>query len=254
MLKYSVLFLFILLFTFPTLAKTPPVQLTFQEKIARGDAYAQYRLGYTYWRATGEEAAQEPKETRENRIMESYAEAAKWFRKSAEQGFPIAQQHLAVSYYLGAGVARDHVEAAKWWRKAAEQGVADAQLRLARLYAEGHLGSEYRKEAGKWYLKAAGQGNREAAETISNLLFEESNYAEAYFWRKIYLRLNETPDAQDALLDRLSMELDEKKIASIEKRLKRWKPQPTRSTLSVKKIENEIICSVMRMPAFAENE
>ena len=37
-----------------------------------------------------------------------------------------AQNHLGFMYYTGEGVAQDYQEAAKWFRKAAEQGDADA--------------------------------------------------------------------------------------------------------------------------------
>jgi TPR repeat protein len=38
----------------------------------------------------------------------------KWFRKSADQGDPWAQQHLSEMYEEGLGVPRDPAEARKW--------------------------------------------------------------------------------------------------------------------------------------------
>src|SRR3954454_1319801 len=55
-------------------------------------------------------------------VTQNYAEAARWFRKAAEQGNADAQNHLGVLYDHGKGVTQDHAEAARWFRKAAEQG------------------------------------------------------------------------------------------------------------------------------------
>jgi TPR repeat protein len=49
-------------------------------------------------------------------------------RLEAEKGDSDAQVHLGGIYQFGSeGVAKDATEAAKWYRKAAEQGVAGAQ-------------------------------------------------------------------------------------------------------------------------------
>ena len=40
--------------------------------------------------------------------MKDDAEAVKWYRKSAEQGFAFAQRNLGVHYAVGSGVAQDH--------------------------------------------------------------------------------------------------------------------------------------------------
>jgi peptidoglycan hydrolase-like protein with peptidoglycan-binding domain len=59
-----------------------------------------------------------------------YAEAAKWWRKAAEQGDAYAQYNLGLMYAKGEGVTQDDVEAVKWYRKAADQGLAEAQYNL----------------------------------------------------------------------------------------------------------------------------
>jgi hypothetical protein len=66
-------------------------------------------------------------------------EAAKWFRKAAEQGHSLAQKNIGVMYYAGIGVGRDLIMAASWFRKAALQGDGTSQLGLGKMYfnAEG---------------------------------------------------------------------------------------------------------------------
>ena len=55
------------------------------------------------------------------------AQAARWFRKAAEQGHVDAQYMLGDCYCYGKGVPLDEDEAEKWFRKAAEQGHTLAQ-------------------------------------------------------------------------------------------------------------------------------
>ncbi len=82
----------------------------------RGDAEAQYQVGLRYASGLG--------------LPTDHAEAAKWYRKAAEQGHDRAQAALGLLYSSGMGVPLDRREAVKWYRKAAQQGNADAQFNL----------------------------------------------------------------------------------------------------------------------------
>lgn len=57
----------------------------------------------------------------------------KWYCKAAEGGDAQAPYRLGVRYYKGDGVAQDKAEAAKWYRKAAEQGYQPAKEKLKAL-------------------------------------------------------------------------------------------------------------------------
>ena len=46
-------------------------------------------------------------------VAEDKAEAAEWYRKSAEQGYADAQYNLSLCYEHAKGVAVDHAEAVK---------------------------------------------------------------------------------------------------------------------------------------------
>ena len=63
----------------------------------RGDADAQCRLGLRNLLGDG--------------MAKNFDEAAKWFLKAAEQGHPLAQWNLSVSYHHGVGVKKDENEA-----------------------------------------------------------------------------------------------------------------------------------------------
>jgi TPR repeat protein len=72
-------------------------------------------------------------------------------------------------YALGQGVAKDSAEAARWYRKAAEQGHAAAQKNLGVMYAHGEGVPQDYAEAYKWAnLAAAGavEPGRKAGELV----------------------------------------------------------------------------------------
>jgi TPR repeat protein len=91
-------------------------------------------------------------------VGQDYVEAAKWYRKAADQNFAPAQFNLGVMYDIGEGVAQDYVEAAKWYRKAAEQGLHVAQFNLGLKYEKGEGVAQDSTVATTWYRKAAEQG------------------------------------------------------------------------------------------------
>jgi len=70
-------------------------------------------LGFLYYRGEG--------------VPQDYAEAARWYRKSAEQGDGNAQYFLGYMYYYGYGVAQDKGEANRLFHQAAAQGNEDAR-------------------------------------------------------------------------------------------------------------------------------
>ncbi|MGE5088753.1 MAG: tetratricopeptide repeat protein, partial [Candidatus Levyibacteriota bacterium] len=66
----------------------------------QGNAAAQYNVGASYAAGIG--------------VDKSDADAAKWFRRAADQGMPFAQLNLGLLYAAGNGVPKDSVEAFKW--------------------------------------------------------------------------------------------------------------------------------------------
>ena len=70
-------------------------------------------------------------------VGKNYVEAAKWFRKAAEQGLAPAQYMLGAMYAVGDGVPKNDIESMKWTRKAAEQRESKSQFHLGLIYAEG---------------------------------------------------------------------------------------------------------------------
>src|ERR1044071_833981 len=166
--------------------------------VGQGDADAQYRLAIEFARGTGG-------------VKRDYAEAAKWYRKAADQGHTEAQYELGRLYAQGLGVPRNYSDAAKSYLLAAEKGHVAAQHFLGHLYANGQgletayleapegpsreqgqalareraLQNDY-VEATKWWRKAAHEGDAGAQSDLGWLYTHgrgvETNYVEAAKW------------------------------------------------------------------------
>lgn len=106
------------------------------------DAVGQFNLGEAY-----------------ANVVKDPAQAVRWYLKSAELGYALAQFNLGVCYSFGRGIPKDESEAVIWYRKAADQGIAVAQYNLGLCYDSGIGVNEDKPEAVKWYAKAAKQGN-----------------------------------------------------------------------------------------------
>ncbi len=93
--------------------------------------------------------------------------AAHLFRIAAEKNdgwSPSAQFYLGVMYDNGQGVPQDYAEAVKWYRLAAEQGYASAQNNLGAKYTMGEGVPQDYAQAHMWFNLAGAQGEIQAAE------------------------------------------------------------------------------------------
>ena len=96
-----------------------------------------------------------------------YEEAARWFKKAADQGLPEAQYQLGKCYEEGKGVSEDEVEAVKWYQKAAEHGLGEAKNELADRAWRGNGVPRDRVAVFKSYLTASAKGD-----DVSKVLME----------------------------------------------------------------------------------
>ena len=122
---------------------------TVKSLAAKGDASAQLILGNLYLEGKG--------------ISKDSSEAAKWFRKSAEQHNARAQAALGKLYAKGDGVGKDAGAAVKWLTAAADQGRPDAQAQLGIVLRDIDQGGKNWVEAYKWLNLAAAAGDDAAA-------------------------------------------------------------------------------------------
>jgi TPR repeat protein len=119
-----------------------PIDTDLIERAKAGDKVAQYTLGYDYYLGAG--------------IAQDFAQAAVWWKKSADQGFPQAQNNLGVLYNSGKGVPQSYSEAYFWQNLAAagsngkmqEQFAKNRDESAARLWGFERL--KVQKRAAKW--------------------------------------------------------------------------------------------------------
>jgi TPR repeat protein len=123
----------------------------------QGDVKAEYELGSRYYYGQGE-----PKD---------YAEAIRWYQKSADQSYPTAELALGLIYHLGHGVRQDDAEAVCWYTKGANHGNTDAQNYLAYMYSYGYGVAQDYGQALLWYRRAADQGSAYAETEIGGMYY-----------------------------------------------------------------------------------
>ncbi|MCL2863530.1 MAG: sel1 repeat family protein [Methanimicrococcus sp.] len=100
-----------------------------------GDSEAQYEVGLAYHEGRG--------------VPQSFEEAAKWFRRSAEQD-DFAQFCIDILLYdMGLNESANHEERAVWFRQAAEAGLG---ISSAGVFDPG-------EETIKWMTLGAAHGN-----------------------------------------------------------------------------------------------
>ncbi len=160
---------------------TPEVGLTtLQTKAEQGDADAQFSLGLHYSSAQGEAL--------------DFVQAARWYRRAANQDHALAQFNLGVMFARGQGMPPDQAAAADWMLKAAEGGDAGGQHNLGVRCQRASLdpfrlgAAESRIEAYKWSCLAAAQGYRGSLTacqrvtlTMTRAEFDEGNPRAAAF-------------------------------------------------------------------------
>ncbi len=82
----------------------------------------------------------------------------------------LGQFTRGANFELGRGVPQDYAEAARWYRRAAERGYPPAQNKLGQFYTRGHGVPRSEIEAFVWYSLAAASGYDHAIEPLNALL------------------------------------------------------------------------------------
>lgn len=93
--------------------------------------------------------------------------AHRYYRQSAELGYPRAEFFLGNLYEFGEGVPQDWATARNWYERAAQKGEVNSQMNLARILQTGRGGVKNIELAAFWYLEAAKNGDEEAATNLA---------------------------------------------------------------------------------------
>lgn len=122
---------------------TPEMVPLVQEKAAKGDAKAQYVLGWLYF--TGQSVE------KNNQL------AVQWMTKAANQDFKFSQTQLGLMYLFAKDIPENNDLAREWLVKGAAHGEGDALNALGIIYAEG-LGVKTSGEQAVTYFRQAADG------------------------------------------------------------------------------------------------
>ncbi|MES2961056.1 MAG: tetratricopeptide repeat protein [Pseudomonadota bacterium] len=95
-------------------------------------------------------------------VEKNAAEAVNFYRLAAAQGLAPAQYHLGICLDNGTGVEKNAAEAVRFYRLAAAQGYAPAQCNLGTCLINGTGVEKNAAEAVNFYRLAAAQGNAPA--------------------------------------------------------------------------------------------
>jgi TPR repeat protein len=166
-------------------------------------------------------------------LPQDYAEAAKWYRKAAEQGHAMAQSQLGLMFASGQGVPQDFAEAARWCRPAAEAGVAEAQWQLGDMHIKGQGVPQDYTKAAEWCRKAAEQGNPNAQMLLGALYHNGQGVPRDYVQAQMWLTLAAAgfPPSKAgnrekvaSLREIVAAKMTEPQIAQAQEMAREWKP------------------------------
>ena len=119
----------------------------------KGKAWAMHTVGSNFYFGRG--------------VSESKEMARLWYEKSAEQGYPGAQNNLGFMHDHGEGGLPVSKEKARvWYEKAAKQGHPGAQFNLGRMHFKGEGGSVSKEHCFFWMTRADEQGYEGAATVL----------------------------------------------------------------------------------------
>jgi len=109
------------------------------KKAKKGDAEAQGEVGYMYFNGNG--------------VDKNLIKAHKWFKKSANKGYPKAQFYMWALGKTGISGEEGKEKANEWLIKSAENDFPKAQLTLASFYFEGRYFEKNKSKAKMWLEK-----------------------------------------------------------------------------------------------------
>ncbi len=181
---------------------------------ADGDPSASFEVGVRFAEGKG--------------VKQDFAEAIKWYSRSAAKGFPLAQYRLGALYERGEGTDVDFVRARVWYERAARKGNVKAMHNLAVLLASGQAGVTDYGAAAQWFREAAERGLADSKYNLA-ILYENGlgvsqDFASAYKWFALAARSGDK-DA-DHRRRGLVTKLDKGTLGKADAAIIKWRPRP----------------------------
>jgi len=180
---------------------------------ANGDASAEFEVAARLAEGKGTE--------------QNFAEAARWYQRSAARGFAQSQYRLGTFYERGLGVAKDAGRSRVWYARSAEQGNVKSMHNLAVMAAGGEQGEPDYATALQWFSKAAEYGLADSqynlAVLLENGLGVQPDRVTAYKWYALAAKSGD----KDALTrrDAVKPQLSSPELKTAEGMVSVFKPQ-----------------------------
>ena len=143
--------------------------LVAQYQLGRDDGHLDKDLAMLRRAAEGGWASAQDSLGRWLRERERWAESARWYRRSAEQGDPQARYGLGLAYYRGRGVPRDRTLAFELMLQSARSGYVIAEYGVGLSYEDGHGTQRDSAKSRRWIQRAADKGLEEARKKLKSL-------------------------------------------------------------------------------------
>ncbi len=183
---------------------------------------------------------------------QNFKDAAKWYQRSADQGFAQAQYRLGTLYERGLGVKADEARAKAWYERAAEQGNIKAMHNLAVLSANSKAGAPDYTTAAKWFSQAAERGLADSqfnlAVLYENGLGVEADMRQAYKWLSLAARSGDKEATRRRDIMKGKLQVNE--IAEAEAMVRGFKARSTDALVNDARTAGE---AWKRNPANGEN-
>ncbi|MBS0269815.1 MAG: sel1 repeat family protein [Proteobacteria bacterium] len=187
---------------------------------ANGDPSAEFEVGARLAEGKG--------------IAQSFQDAAKWYQRSADQGFAQSQYRLGTLYERGLGLKPDRAQAANWYQRAAAQGNIKAMHNLAVLSANQSDQSPDYATAAQWFEAAAQRGLSDSqfnlAVLYENGLGVKRDMSRAFMWLSIAARGGDADAVRRRDILRGKLTADE--VTAANKLIAAWKPMPSTRTVN----------------------
>jgi len=188
--------------------------LSLRMAAAKGDAAAQVEIATRLAEGKG--------------VRQDFAEAAKWYKRAADQDSAVAQYRLATLYERGMGVKSDRAKARALYEKAAGHGNLKAMHNLAVITASTTAGNPDYATAAHLFERAARHGLRDSQYNLG-VLYESGlgvakDHAAAYKWYALAARSGDSIAARrrDSLIARLPSQT----IQAVDTQIAAWQPEP----------------------------
>lgn len=133
-----------------------------------GKADAQALLGYMYSRGLG--------------LPLDNQQAIQWYKKAADQDYPLAHFALGYMHSEGLGIEKDIQQAIFHYKKAAETGMEKANTKLGMFYERGQGTEKDYQLAKQFFNKAAKLGDRNAQYHLGMFYIYENAPTKAEMW------------------------------------------------------------------------